>query len=266
MSSTSLRSRVLLVASSVLIVAAGGLAGLGMAPSAGAQVTSPKPAEIKVLVNISGQVPAGLTRYRSELVCKGVVGIASPGVQTLTEFVPRDGGSSTFLVYTQAGTSCRFRLILEGTGSRGAFGNALFVGGGARTITTLSTVDGVAVDPATAFESIEIPVEASTDAVWGSLPVVTTTIATTTTTTTIATTTTRPTTTLPPTTVAPTVPPSTQPAVTQPPVTQPPVTKAPVRLKIVRTTRCSSKYRYVEIATNRVVRCLTAAEAKRIRK
>jgi hypothetical protein len=264
--STTLRRK----AAGLVAVIAAAAAGVGTFPTAGsAQTSSPKPSEVKVLVNIPGQIPAGLTRYRSELSCTGVLGIPAPGAQTLTEFVDRAGGSSTFIVYTQAGTSCRFRLILEGSGNRAAFGNALFVGGSARAITTLTTVNSVAVDPGTAFESIDIPIEANTDAVWGALPVATTT----TTTTTIATTTTtRPTTTLPPATTTPstqppvTQPPATQPPATQPPATQPPTTKPPVRLKIVKTSRCKSKYRYVEVGTNRIVRCLTTTEARRIRK
>jgi hypothetical protein len=226
----------------------------GVSPSASSQVTVAGQAQVKVTVNIPGQLPPGVTRYRAELRCLNIRGIAAPGSQNLTEFVDRLGGTAAFVIQTQAGTNCRFRLAVEGSGPRPITGTAMFVGGSARQIFTLTSVDGQPVDPDTVLESIDVPIEASTDAIWGSVPV--TTIPTTT----------APAPTLPATTTTTTRPPVTVPPVTVPPAPAPtaaPPTAPPVRLKIVRTTRCRTRYRFVEIATNRVVRCLTTAEVKK---
>jgi hypothetical protein len=225
-------------------------------PAAQAQV----PVQVRVTVNIPGQLPNGVTRYRVELRCLRISGIPDPGAQNLIEYVDRLGGTATYTIYPKAGTACRFRLVIEGTGSRGASGTAVYVGGSARGVSVLTTIDGVAQDVNTAFESIEIPIEAATTAIWGDPNLTPTT------------------TTIPTTTVAPTLPPTTttiptttttRPVVTAPPtVAPPPPTIAPPptapALKIVRTTRCRSRYRFVEIRTNRVVRCLTSSEVSRL--
>ncbi len=240
-----------------LLPAAALVASLVPLQAARAQVIPNPAAQVRVVVNIPGQVPLGVTRYRVELRCVNVRGIPAPGAQNLVDYVDRNNGSTTFTVNTQPGTNCRFRLAVEGTGSRPLSGTAMHVGGSPRTITVLSTVDGQPVDPNTVLESVDVPIEASTEAVWGTFPVVAPTTTTTTTTTTTSTTTT----TRPPT-------PTTAPVVTSAPapVTAPtvaPTTAVPVRWKIVRTTRCASRYRFVEIGSNRVVRCLTSAEVKR---
>lgn len=260
-------SGLLTVAAAATVLATSVLATSVLAGTAVQAQTIPNPAsQIRVVVNIPGQLPDGVTRYRVELRCLNVRGIPSPGSQNLVDYVDRLGGAVTFVLNTQPLTSCRFRLAVEGTGPRPLFGTNIFVGGTARPINVLTSVDGQPVDANTVLETIDLPIEASTEAVWGTIVVSSpTTLPPTTAAPTLPPTTT----TLPPTTTT-TLPPTTTttrpPTTTTAPPTVPPTVKptvAPVRWKVVRTTRCSSKYRFVEIGTNRVVRCLTAAEVRR---
>ena len=210
-------------------------------------------ASVRITLNAVGPLPPGLTGYRIDALCSKVAGLALPGAQTLTASLPVSGGTVTLPLAVQTGTNCAFRLSALGTGPRPINGNGVFIGGSPRAVSFPVSVDGVAVQPLSVLESVAVPVEASTDVVFGSAVPVTTSTTTTTTTTT-----TRPPTTSPPTTVAAPVVTVTLPPVTSPPVARPPVTvRRGVVVRLTRDRRCRTGYRFAR------GRCLTTAERKR---
>ena len=213
-----------------------------------AQTLATNVASIKVTLNSAGQIPNGLTGYRVDVVCSGVAGLPAPGAQTLVASLPTQGGSVTVPVAVQAGTNCAFRLAALGTGPRPINGNAAYVGGVQRAVSFPTTVNGAAVDPLTVIETVAVPIEASTDVVFGSLTPVTTSTTS---------------------TVAPTLPaPTTRPAATIPvtvAITLPPPTVAtvpatlapPVLVYLTRDKKCRTGYRFSK------GKCLTAAQRKK---
>lgn len=219
-----------------------------------AQTPATNVASIKVTLNSAGQIPNGLTGYRVDMLCSGVAGLPAPGTQTLVAALPIQGGSVTVPVAVQAGTNCAFRLVALGTGPRPINGNAAYVGGVQRAVSFPSTVNGAAVDPFTVIETVAVPIEASTDVVFGSLtPVATSTSAAPT--TLLAPSSTRPAATIP-VTVAITV------AITAPPATVAPVVHVlpPPKYVVVTVTRdkkCRTGYRFSK------GKCLTAAQLKK---
>jgi hypothetical protein len=221
----------------------------GLNQAAGAQATNL--ASVTMTINPVGTPPPGLTGYRIDLICRGVAGIVAPGNQTLTAGLGVAGGSVTLQLAVQTGTACQFRLTAQGTGPRPINGNGAFVGGTARAVTFPTTVGGVAVDPNTVMETVFIPIESSTEAVFGTLTPVTTTTSTTVAATTSTSTTS---TTRPATTVVTTLPPPPPPATT---VKKPTTTVKVVTKVILRDRKCKSGYRFSRS------RCLTTAERKK---
>ena len=221
------------------------VAATGTAP---AQTPVTNVASIKITLNSAGQIPNGLTGYRVDVVCSGVAGLPAPGAQTLVASLPTQGGSVTVPVAVQAGTNCAFRLAALGTGPRPINGNAAYVGGVQRAVRFPATVNGAAVDPFTVIETVAVPIEASTDVVFGSLtPVTTSTVAP-------PSTVPAPTSTRPAATVAATV------AVTVPPptvATVPATVAPPVLVYLTRDKKCRTGYRFSK------GKCLTAAQRKK---
>ena len=243
----------LAVAASLLMV--------GMAAVTASAQSATSIASVRITLNAVGPLPPGLTGYRIDALCSKVAGLALPGAQTLTVSLPVGGGTATLPIAVQTGTNCAFRLSALGTGPRPINGNGLFIGGSTRAVSFPVNVDGVPVEPLSVMESVTVPLEASTDVVFGSAVPVATSTTTTTPSTTTPSSTTRPptTTTRPPTTTvaAPVV------AVTLPPVTSPPVARPPgtarrgVVVRLTRDRRCRTGYRFTR------GRCLTTAERKR---
>lgn len=251
--SSVVRSRSARVGAALLL--SGVLVG-GMTEAVSAQSTVLAP--VKITINAVGTVPAGLTGYRVDAICKDVAGIPAPGNQTLTGALGTAGGSITLNIAVQSGTACQFRLTAQGTGPRPINGNQAFVGGIVRAVTFPTTVGGVAVDPNTVMETGYVPIEAPTEAVFGTLTPATTTSTSSTSTSTTSTT--RPATT---TTVAPTTS-TTRPVTTVATLPPPVATLAPVTVPgkvitriIVRDRKCRAGYRFSKS------RCLTTAERKR---
>ena len=209
-------------------------------------------ASIKVTLNSAGQIPNGLTGYRVDVVCSRVAGLPTPGAQTLVASLPTQGGSVTVPVAVQAGTNCAFRLAALGTGPRPINGNAAYVGGVQRAVSFPTTVNGAAVDPLTVIETVAVPIEASTDVVFGSLTPVTTSTAST-----VAPPTTLPApTTRPAATVAVTVAITTAPTTVAPVVETLPPPKYIV-VTVVRDKKCRTGYRFSK------GKCLTTTQRKK---
>ncbi len=215
-----------------------------------AQTLATNVASIKVTLNSAGQIPNGLTGYRVDVVCSGVAGLPAPGVQTLVASLPTQGGSVTVPVAVQAGTNCAFRLAALGAGPRPINGNAAYVGGVQRAVSFPTTVNGAAVDPLTVIETVAVPIEASTDVVFGSLtPVTTSTVAAPTTLPAPAST--RPTATIPVTVAITTAPTTVAPVLeTLPPPKY-------IVVTIARDKKCRSGYRFSK------GKCLTSAQRKK---
>ena len=239
------------------VAVAASLMMVGLAAVAASAQSATSIASVRITLNAVGPLPPGLTGYRIDALCSKVAGLALPGAQTLTASLPVAGGTVTLPLAVQTGTNCAFRLSALGTGPRPINGNGVFIGGSTRAVSFPVNVDGVPVQALSVLESVAVPVEASTDVVFGSAVPVTTSTTTTTPSITTRPPTTSPPTTSPPTTVAAPVVTVTLPPVTSPPVARPPVTVRRVVVRLTRDRRCRTGYRFTR------GRCLTTAERKR---